>query len=166
MDEIPNPGPNEADTQWNRPASGKRGWHANGGVSPRLGQGSATVEPIRSPKDIPSIKGTLAHKPRDFALFVVGIHAGLRGGDLLAIHWSDAMSADGRIFDRITLTESKTKKRRQLALRENARDALAKWRAHSPTDYAGFYLPPAGWIDAYDSEAPPTGERVGTQCRR
>jgi integrase len=51
------------------------------------------------------------------------------------------MSADGRIFDRITLTESKTKKRRQLALRENARDALAKWRARSPMDYAGFIFP-------------------------
>ncbi|MGB7548070.1 MAG: tyrosine-type recombinase/integrase, partial [Terracidiphilus sp.] len=118
-----------------------RGWHATTGTAPRTGEGSATVEPIREPKDIKAIKGALADAPRDFALFVFGIHVGLRGGDLLAIRWSDVISPDGRFRKRIEITETKTKKRRIIALQDNARNALEKWRSRTPPEADQFVFP-------------------------
>ena len=41
------------------------------------------VEPIRRLKDIETIKKLLADKPRDLALFTVGINTNLRASDLL-----------------------------------------------------------------------------------
>jgi integrase len=106
----------------------KRGWHATTGTAPKRGKGSATVEPIRERRHIAAIKGELAHSPRDFALFVVGIHVGLRGSDLLALRWRDVLAQDGSILKKIEVTESKTRKRRIMALQDNASDALARWR--------------------------------------
>ena len=103
-----------------------------------MGRGTATVEPIRKAKEIAAIKGMLSHKPRDFALFVVGIHAGLRGSDLLSIRWGDVLAEDGQVLAKIEITESKTKKRRVLALQENARDALSRWRTHSSSNREAY----------------------------
>ncbi|MBU1341890.1 MAG: site-specific integrase, partial [Proteobacteria bacterium] len=44
-----------------------------------------TVEPIRDPKDIETIKRLLKNRPRDLLLFVMGINNGLRAGDLLKL---------------------------------------------------------------------------------
>jgi len=46
---------------------------------------SIKVEPIRSEKDIKLIKRLLADKPRDLALFTLGINTNLRASDLLRI---------------------------------------------------------------------------------
>jgi hypothetical protein len=43
------------------------------------------VEPIRKKKDIEAIKKLLANKPRDLALFTIGINTNLRASDLLQI---------------------------------------------------------------------------------
>jgi len=123
------------------PASiGKRGWHIDG-IAPRLGKGSATVRPITNAKDIKAIKGSLADAPRDFALFVLGVHTGLRGGDLLGIKWSDVSTPNGSIRERIEVTESKTKKRRIIALQENARKALERWHSQTTPAADQFIFP-------------------------
>ena len=44
-----------------------------------------TVEPIRDPKNIKTIKRLFKDKPRDLLLFVMGINNGLRAGDLLKL---------------------------------------------------------------------------------
>ena len=44
-----------------------------------------TVEPIRAPKDIETIKRLLKNRPRDLLLFVMGVNNGLRAGDLLKL---------------------------------------------------------------------------------
>ncbi|HWA25697.1 MAG TPA: tyrosine-type recombinase/integrase [Lacunisphaera sp.] len=81
-------------------------------------------EPIRDKRDIDAIKRLLARKPRDLALFVLGIHSGLRGKDLLALVWADVLAEDGTIADRVRVTESKTNKVRIVVLQKPAREAL------------------------------------------
>ncbi len=108
-------------------ADRKRGWHATMTHAPRRGMGTATVDPIRDTKDIGVIKGTLAHRPRDLALFVLGIHLGLRGGDLLRLRWRDVLGVDRRLLTRVVVTEQKTGKQRSIALQENAKKALQGW---------------------------------------
>lgn len=44
---------------------------------------SIKVEPIRTLKDIQAIKSLLADKPRDLAIFTLGINTNMRAGDLL-----------------------------------------------------------------------------------
>jgi integrase len=97
--------------------------------------GSYTSEPIRDRRDISAIKGHLADKPRDYALFVVGIHTGLRGSDLLALRWRDVLTDESRVVDRLRVTESKTSKLRVIALQEYAKRALESLlRAVGPID--------------------------------
>jgi len=86
-----------------------------------------TVEPIRKRKDIAAIKEALADNPRDLALFTIGIHAGLRGSDLLALRWPDVLTDEGQIRKVIAVTEAKTKKLRRIAVSPNMRAALSAW---------------------------------------
>jgi integrase len=109
-----------------------RGWHAARQDAPCKGVGSATVDPFRTRKEINAIKGVLATKPRDYALFVVGIHVGLRGSDLLALRWKDVAAPNGQILREFAVTESKTGKRRALMLQDNAREALRRWQQAAP----------------------------------
>lgn len=120
----------------------KRGWHATTALAPRRGKGTATVDPIRSLKDIAAIKGTLAQRPRDFALFVLGIHVGLRGSDLLRLRLHDVLTVDGRVVSKIQITEQKTKKQRCIAVQENARKAVAGWLGlNASPDRDAFVFP-------------------------
>lgn len=80
------------------------------------------VEPIRTAKDIRSIKKLLSDNPRDFALFNVGINTNLRASDLLKI-------AAGQVrhlkpMDEIELKEQKTGKRRRISLNKACVDAI------------------------------------------
>ena len=43
------------------------------------------VDPIKKLKDIKAIKKILANKPRDLALFTIGINTNLRASDLLRL---------------------------------------------------------------------------------
>ena len=53
-------------------------------------KGSTTeVDPIRSEKDIKSIKQLLENYSRDYLLFVLGINNGIRVGDLLKLRVGD-----------------------------------------------------------------------------
>lgn len=67
---------------------------------------------------------------------------GLRGGDLLALQWSNVLKPDGRIADKVTVTEKKTQKQRTVALQTNAQDALQKWQAAAPVA-DGYVFPNA-----------------------
>ncbi len=88
---------------------------------------NCTVEPLRTRKDIAAIKQTLAANPRDSALFTIGIHAGLRGSDLLALNWPTVLADDGQIRKVIAATESKTGKLRRIAVSPNMRNAIQAW---------------------------------------
>jgi integrase len=107
---------------------GVRGWHASGGQPPRRGAGSATVEPIRTKKDLAKVKAALANRPRDLALFVVGVNSGLRGSDLLALRWDHVLTPEGRIKSVMEVRESKTNKLRRIVVNDSARKALEAWR--------------------------------------
>ncbi len=122
----------------------KVGWHGLPAKDqPKTGKGSFTVEPIRDPKEITRIKAALADKPRDFSLFMVGIHVGLRGSDLLSLTWSDVCEDDGKIRNRLKVTESKTGKTRNIAMQPKVREALDNWRkrAGDAVTGAGFVWP-------------------------
>lgn len=79
------------------------------------------VEPIKALKDIRSIKKLLADRPRDLALFVVGINTNLRASDLLGLMVSQVGAGE----ESIRIREKKTGKERHLVLNRAAREAIA-----------------------------------------
>jgi len=80
------------------------------------------VEPIRSVKDIRSIKKFLAQTPRDFALFVVGINTNLRASDILRL--TIGHIRDLKLGDEIVLKEKKTGKERRITVNAEVLDAI------------------------------------------
>ncbi len=74
------------------------------------------VEPIRSIKDIQTIKGLLANKPRDLFLFVIGINSGLRVGDLLTLTVGDLKGIE--VGEKYRIRESKTGKMNYFVMNE------------------------------------------------
>lgn len=84
------------------------------------------VEPIRDARKITAIKNMLkgAGRWRDYALFVLGINFGLRIDDLLHLRVSDVLDESGRIKDRFTIIEGKTRKSNTIKVNGSARDAL------------------------------------------
>ena len=106
----------------------KRGWHAKQEAAPHAGKGSATVEPIRTRKDLLAIAGVLASRPRDFTLFAVGIHFGLRGSDLLTLRWYDVLDDTGHVRPVVEIIEAKTGNHRRIAVSAAPRRALERWR--------------------------------------
>lgn len=74
------------------------------------------VEPIRSLKDIKTIKKLLEKKPRDLALFTVGINTNLRASDLLQI--TVGMVRGLKSMDEIEIKERKTGKVRRVSLND------------------------------------------------
>lgn len=117
-----------------------KGWHAYRMKAPHRGIGTATVQPIRRRKDIEAIKRALAERPRDLALFIVGIHFGLRGSDLLALRWED-VTTGAAIREHVEITEQKTGKLRRIAVQQNARAALKAWHVMQQPQRADFVFP-------------------------
>jgi integrase len=81
-----------------------------------------TVNPIKKLKDIKLIKKALADKPRDYALFVLGINTNLRASDLLSITVEQVIEA--KPGHEITLKEKKTGKHRRITLNNTAVEAI------------------------------------------
>jgi len=82
------------------------------------------VDPIRGVKDIRAIKKILAEKPRDLALFVVGINTNLRASDLIRITVGQVRSLKpGDFFD---LREKKTGKARPVVMNSDCTTAIGK----------------------------------------
>ena len=83
---------------------------------------SIKVEPIRKKKDIDLIKRMLADKPRDLAIFTLGINTNLRASDLLKITIGHvAHLQPGESF---SIREKKTGKLRTITLNRTVHEAL------------------------------------------
>jgi len=65
-------------------------------------------------------------KLRDSTLVAVTAGFGLRIGDALSLTWGDVLS-DGKVRDTVTITETKTKKRRTVKVLPFVRKALEEW---------------------------------------
>jgi integrase len=80
------------------------------------------VEPIRELKDIKLIKRLLADKPRDLALFTLGINTNLRASDLLQI--TVGMVRNLKPEDHFELKEKKTDKVRTITINKTVYEAI------------------------------------------
>ena len=100
-------------------------------------KGSTTkVDPIKSTKNIQTIKKQLADNPLDYALFVVGINTNLRASDLLSIKVHQVKDLNPN--DEIVLNEKKTKKPRRITLNKtciSAVQGLLASQEYSDKDY-------------------------------
>lgn len=91
---------------------------------------SIKVDPIRDIKDIKLIKRILQDKPRDLALFVIGVNTNLRASDLLKIRVGDVFGLHpGEYF---TLREKKTGKLRSITINKAVFDAIRELLATMP----------------------------------
>jgi integrase len=99
---------------------------------------SIRVDPIRDLKDIRLIKKILADRPRDLALFVLGINTNLRASDLLRIRVGDVRHLKpGEYF---TLREKKTAKLRSITINKAVFEAIAGLLASLPVVNDSDYL--------------------------
>ncbi len=88
-------------------------------------KGSTTkVEPIREKKAIGNIKKILADKPRDLAMFVVGINTAFRASDLSRITVGDVRGVEAG--GELELREKKTGKARRVTLNGACVDVIGK----------------------------------------
>jgi integrase len=88
------------------------------------------VEPIRRIKDIETIKRLLSNKPRDLALFTVGINTNLRASDLLNLKVSQVRGLKPK--DEIEIKEKKTGKARRITLNKACVNAIRDLMASKP----------------------------------
>lgn len=91
---------------------------------------SIKVEPIRSTKDISTIRRLLHHKPRDLALFTLGINTNLRASDLLSLRAGQVRNL--RPMEEIEIRERKTGKLRRITLNKACIEALKGLLASEP----------------------------------
>jgi len=98
----------------------KKGQNLN---APKKGS-QIKVEPIKSLKDIKSIKTLLKDKPRDLCLFTLGINTNLRASDLLQI--TAGMVRDLKPGGEIELREKKTGKPRRITLNKAVVDSIQR----------------------------------------
>lgn len=67
-----------------------------------------TIEPLRSLEEVARVKAVLAKRPRDLALFTLGVNTNLRATDLLALRGDQIDWLTGTL----TMREGKTGKKR------------------------------------------------------
>ena len=92
-----------------------------------------TVEPIRNPKDIETIKRLLKDRPRDLLLFTMGINNGLRGGDLLKLRVGQVRNL--KPGQSIAVRESKTGKTNVMMMNKSTYTVLQQYLAQlDPAD--------------------------------
>ena len=82
------------------------------------------VEPVKTIKDIKAIKVLLGKKPRDLALFTLGINTNLRAVDLLKIMVAQVENL--KPLESIGVKEQKTGKLKQVTLNKACVDAILK----------------------------------------
>jgi integrase len=80
------------------------------------------VEPIRNEKDIKNIKKLLADKPRDLALFILGINTNLRASDLLRITIGHILNVSPG--EKFSIREKKTGKLREITMNKTVYEAV------------------------------------------
>lgn len=96
------------------------------------------VEPIRETKDIRLIKKLLADRPRDLAIFTLGINTNLRAGDLLLITVGQVRHL--KTGEHFTLREVKTGKLRDVTVNKNVQEALQELLRTMPDPGDGEFL--------------------------
>jgi len=94
------------------------------------------VEPIKELKDIGTIKKLLADKPRDLALFSIGINTNLRASDLLQIKAGQVRNLKPN--DSFEIREIKTKKARRVTLNKVCIDAILNLLASAPFEDSDY----------------------------
>lgn len=105
---------------------------------PKKGQ-SIKAEPIRTIEEIEYVKSILARKPRDYALFILGINTNLRAIDLLDIKIGQVKNLQPG--DEISLMERKTKKNRRITLNRSCIAAIKPLIPNPcPEEYDGIHL--------------------------
>ena len=80
------------------------------------------VDPIRDPKDIKLIKKLLGDRPRDLALFIMGINTNLRASDLLQVTVGQVRHL--KKGDHFVIREQKTGKLRDVTMNKNVQEAV------------------------------------------
>ncbi|WP_043600605.1 tyrosine-type recombinase/integrase [Solidesulfovibrio magneticus] len=96
-------------------------------------KGSAiAVDPIKSPRALATIARLLADRPRDHALFVLGIHSALRAGDLLALTVGRVKAILADPDDGDVVRESKEHKLRRICANKAVRTAVERLLASRP----------------------------------
>lgn len=80
------------------------------------------VEPIREQKDIRTIKKLLADRPRDLAIFTLGINTNLRASDLLKITVGQVRYL--KVGEHFTIREQKTGKERSVTMNKTVHGAI------------------------------------------
>lgn len=88
------------------------------------------VEPIRKLKDIETIKKLLSDRPRDLALFTIGINTNLRASDLL--NFKVAQVRNLKPNDEIEIKEKKTGKGRRITFNKTCVKAIRNLLASKP----------------------------------
>jgi integrase len=92
-----------------------------------------TVSPIRSLEEIAEIKDYLKDRPRDLALFVVGVNTNLRASDLVSLKVGDVRGlAPGDLF---LVKIRKTKKVIRVTMNRAVCDAIAPLLQGSEDDF-------------------------------
>ena len=94
------------------------------------------VQPIKSLKDIKTIKALLKDRPRDLALFTIGINTNLRASDLLQIR--AGMVRNLKSMDEIEIREKKTGKLRRINLNQACVDVTRGLLAFARYDDGDF----------------------------
>jgi integrase len=88
------------------------------------------VDPIKKLKDIKAIKKLLANKPRDLALFTIGINTNLRASDLLRFRVGHVR--DLKNGDTVEIKEKKTGKARRITLNKTCVKAIQNLLVSKP----------------------------------
>jgi integrase len=86
------------------------------------------VDPIKKLRDIATIKKLLADKPRDFALFTIGINTNLRASDLLRLKIGQVKNL--KAGDAVEIKEQKTGKSRRVTLNKTCIKAIQTLLTH------------------------------------
>lgn len=93
---------------------------------------SVKVDPIRDRKNINAIKKILASKPRDLAIFLIGINTNLRGVDLLKLKIGQVRHFN--VNDEFTLKEKKTSKHKMVTVNPTVYKAIQDLIAKIPPE--------------------------------
>lgn len=93
------------------------------------------VNPIKDVKKIRRVKRLMIKDGnfRDLLMFTLGINAGLRISDILAMRWKDLIRKDGRVCDEVTVKEKKTKKTRRFPLNGAVKRAIEIYVQNMPS---------------------------------
>ncbi len=104
---------------------------------PRKGS-TIRVDPIKDLKHVKTIKKLLADRPRDLAMFTLGINTNLRASDLLKIRVGEFRYLE--IEDHFELLEKKTKKMRRITINKTVYDAIQNLLAVMPDAHDEDFL--------------------------